>query len=319
MTVHREEFVDAFARPFRLTHFPLLSRRLPIFFLLAGPKKATMTVKNPCLLKRYLFGEAPMCVSLRRFSAVILGGVTLLGVSSRQGATQQPAAGRLPAPAPANMVVNPNFYANPFATRGQFNNAAVLGNNLQNAPFAGAPNAGLGYGTLAPGYVPALGYGSLAPSYAAGMGYGSLVNSGANNGYGGGYGGNGLYGYGIIGTQWMMNPFEGYLSGAASLTNANAQYQVTINQAKLLRQEAIRSAFQTRRAAIEQAEYERAHMPDPEKIRQEQLARELDRARVSPPLTEIWSGKSLNTLLRNAIAQQVQGGRSPSVPLHEDT
>jgi hypothetical protein len=212
--------------------------------------------------------------------------------------------------------MNPNFYANPFATRGQFNNAAVLGNNLQNAPVAAA-NGGQGYGMLAPGYVPALGYGALAPSCAGGLGYGSLINSGANNNGAGNY--NPGWGWGGWGTQWMMNPYEGYLSGVASVTNANAQYQVTIQQARLLREEATRSAFQTRRAAIEQAEYERAHMPDPEKIRQEQLARELDRARVSPPLTEVWSGKSLNTLLRNAITMQSQGARGPTVALNEDT
>jgi hypothetical protein len=164
-----------------------------------------------------------------------------------------------------------------------------------------------------------LGFGTLNPTFAGGLGYGSLLNAGLGGaGLYGGYGLGGGLGWGW-GTQWMMNPYEGYLSGASSLTNANAQYQVTINQAKLLRQEAIRSAFQTRRAAIEEAEYERAHMPDPEKIRQEQLARELDRARVSPPLTEVWSGKSLNTLLRNAISQQSQGVRGPNIPLNEDT
>jgi hypothetical protein len=162
------------------------------------------------------------------------------------------------------------------------------------------------------------GFGALARSNAAfgrGFGYGSLLNGGA-----GLYGGCGLSGgYGCDSyTQWMLNPYEGYLSGAASLTNANAQYQVTIQQAKLMRQEAILSTFQTRRAAIEQAEYERALMADPEKIRKEQLARELDRARVSPPLTEVWSGRSLNTLLRNAISQQSQGVRGPSIPVSED-
>jgi hypothetical protein len=146
------------------------------------------------------------------------------------------------------------------------------------------------------------------------LGYGSLINSGANNNGAGNY--NPGWGWG---TQWMMNPYEGYLSGVSSVTNANAQYQVTINQAKLLREEATRSAFQTRRAAIEQAEYERAHMPDPEKIRQEQLARELDRARNSPPPTEVWSGKALNTLLRNAITLQSRGARGPTIPLNEDT
>jgi hypothetical protein len=189
-------------------------------------------------------------------------------------------------------------------------------------PLAGAAGfgSGLNIGARA-GWGAGLnagGFGALARSNAAfgrGFGYGSLLNGGA-----GLYGGCGLSGgYGCDSyTQWMLNPYEGYLSGAASLTNANAQYQVTIQQAKLMRQEAVLSTFQTRRAAIEQAEYERAHMADPEKIRQEQLARELDRARVSPPLTEVWSGRSLNTLLRNAISQQSQGVRGPSIPVSED-
>ena len=75
-----------------------------------------------------------MCVSLRRFGAVVLGLLAVLGPSGRQGTAQQPAPG--PLPPPANAAMNPNFYANPFATRGQFNNAAVLGSNLQNAPVA---------------------------------------------------------------------------------------------------------------------------------------------------------------------------------------
>jgi hypothetical protein len=167
-----------------------------------------------------------------------------------------------------------------------------------------------------------LGYGSLLNSPAAGLGYGALLNSSAGLGSGAllgaaAYGGVG--GYGGYGTQWMQNPYSGYLQGATSITNANANYQLTIQQAKLLRQDAIRSAIQTRRAWIEQAEYERAHMPDPEKIRQAELARELDHARNSPPLTEIWSARSLNTLLRSLIAQQGQGLRGPNVPLSEDT
>jgi hypothetical protein len=116
----------------------------------------------------------------------------------------------------------------------------------------------------------------------------------------------------------MMNPYEGYLQGAASVTKANAQYQLTIQQAKLVREQARQESLKTRRAMMEQAEYEWAHRPDPEKIRQEALRRELDRARVSPPLTEIASGRSLNALLRHLIAQQGQGVRGPNVPLSED-
>jgi hypothetical protein len=200
-----------------------------------------------------------------------------------------------------------------------FANAAVLGRNVLGNTFG--LGAGLGLGT-------GLGYGTLATANAnSPLGYAALLNGAGAGGYGitggllnsaaAGYGYG--YGMGMYGTQWMMNPYEGYLSGAASITRANAEYQLTIQQAKLVRQEAVRSAIQTRRAWIEEAEYERAHMPDPEKIRQEQLRRELDHARVSPPLTEVWSGHALNVLLRHLINQFGQGVRvTEDMPLNED-
>jgi hypothetical protein len=246
-----------------------------------------------------------MLLSVRRVGAAVLGVAILFGSLNGQAQAQR------------------------VSMMGAFNPGIAPARGLAGLATASAlSNGGTGFGALgfgAPafgafGFGPGtLGFGNLAASYAAGNllgGYGSLLNSAY-----GGYGLNGGSGYGLYGgyyTQWMQNPYEGYLSGAASVTNANAQYQVTINQARLLRQEAIRSSFQTRRAAIEQAEYDRAHMPDPEKIRQQQLARELDRARISPPLTEVWSGKSLNVLLRNAIARQSQGGRGPTVPVSEE-
>jgi hypothetical protein len=69
---------------------------------------------------------------------------------------------------------------------------------------------------------------------------------------------------------------------------------------------------------IEEAEWERAHMPDPEKIRQEAMQRELTRARVSPPLNDVWSARALNVLLRHLITQQGDGVRGPKIPLNED-
>jgi hypothetical protein len=142
-------------------------------------------------------------------------------------------------------------------------------------------------------------------------------DSGGSGGYGGGYG--------MYGTQWMMNPYQGYLSGAADITRASAQYYSTIQQARLTREEARRSAFQTRRAMIEEIQWEREHMPDPDKIRQKTLERELSRARVSPPLNDIWDARSLNALLRYLIGQQgrldTQPGqreREPNIPLNED-
>jgi soluble cytochrome b562 len=223
--------------------------------------------------------------------------------------------GGWPALGQAPQAANPNVYINPFAAGVRFPGAVAVG-QPQPQPQVGAAGAGrLAYGSLAPGLgSPDGAYGSLSASYAnPSLGYGSLMNSNYNNG---GYGG--LTGYGMYGTQWMMNPYQGYLSGAADVTRANAEYYLTIQQAKLSREEARRSYLQTRRAAIEEAAWEREHMPDPEKLRQKAIERELARARYSPPLTEIWGAVSLNALVHELIAQQGRGGRGPNVPLSED-
>jgi Spy/CpxP family protein refolding chaperone len=252
-----------------------------------------------------------MWESLRRVGAGFVGVMVLLALGRQVVVSQQPAPS-----------ANPNVYVNPFATSGRFGNPTALGQALP-----GNSASRLGYGSVTPGSgASGSGYGTLAASYAnPSLGYGSLTNSNNNNPYGnGGYGG---YGYGIYGTQWMMNPYQGYLSGAADLTRANADWYQTISQAKLTRQEAIRSSIQTRRAMIEEAEWERAHMPDPEKIRQQALEREINRARNNPPDVDVWSARALNALLRHLIAQQGQlmsqqekgGVRVPDVPLSEDT
>ncbi|HTU90609.1 MAG TPA: hypothetical protein VMF69_11085 [Gemmataceae bacterium] len=233
--------------------------------------------------------------SVRRLGAGVVGVAALLALG------RQAAVGQQPAPA-----ANANVYVNPYAAP---------------AGRLAAPATGrLGYGSLTPVGAAAAGpgYGTLAASYAnPNLGYGSLTNNANNSPYGNG--GNGMNGYGMYGTQWMMNPYQGYLSGAADLTRANAEYYQTITQARLTRQETIRSSLQTRRAFIEEAEWERQHMPDPEKIRQEGLRRELEHARRTPPLQHIWDASALNALLRYLIAQQGLGVKGPDVPLSEET
>jgi hypothetical protein len=108
-----------------------------------------------------------------------------------------------------------------------------------------------------------------------------------------------------------------YLQGAAELTRANAEYLQAIQDARLAREKATQERMRTRRSIIEEAEWERGRLPDPETVRQEERARALDRARLSPPQTEIWSGESLNALLGHLIARRGRGG--PHVALDEDT
>lgn len=130
----------------------------------------------------------------------------------------------------------------------------------------------------------------------------------------GGYGAG--YGYGP--TTWTQTPMQGYMNGAANITTANAQYQMTIQQAKLAREQARRSALKTRKASIEERQYELSLQPSAEDIRQKDLAYSLQRARHNPPKTEIWSGGALNDLLRAIKDGQSHGVIGPDVPLSSD-
>ncbi len=259
-----------------------------------------------------------MYVPVQRSLGIVLGVFALLGPLGVVGQAQ-------PVPTFPGLPSNLNPYVNPLA--GQvfgFLNGAALSPLAALTGYGYGLGVGAGYGALY-GFNAGLGYGSLGyGSLSGGLGYGSLLNSGGYGGpgaalmsgalYGAGYG----YGWGLGNVQWMMNPYQGYLQGAADITRANAEFYQTIQQAKLTRQEAIRSSLETRRALIEEAEWERQHMPDPEKIRQRTLERELTAARVSPPPTDIWSGRALNTLLRHLILQLGDGAKGPRIPLAEE-
>jgi hypothetical protein len=250
---------------------------------------------------------------MRRCGAVLLGVLLSVGPWSTQADAQ--IAGVLGQAIQTQAGLNAAALQHPFAAFAGYRFGTGVGGNF--GALQGM-NRGLGYGAMMNN-----GFGYLGGGGGYGyLGGGSLANNIAGAYIGLGYGALGAY-YSGMNTAGLYSGlsggYQGYLTGAASITNANANYWLTISQARLTRQEALRSAIQTRRAMIEQAEYERAHMPDPEKIRQDQLRRELDRARVSPPMTEVWSGNSLNVLLRNLITQQGQGVRGPNVSLSEDT
>jgi len=115
-----------------------------------------------------------------------------------------------------------------------------------------------------------------------------------------------------------MDPVSGYLRGVADITTADAQWQVTIQRARMLNEETLRSQLATRRAIIEQARWERMNTPGAEDIRLAEMAMSLNRSRRNPPVGEIWSGKALNDLLAFLIDQQGRGAKGPLVPLDEE-
>jgi hypothetical protein len=138
-------------------------------------------------------------------------------------------------------------------------------------------------------------------------------------GYGSPYGGGG----GGYGGWWpdSINPYNGYLKGAADVTMANANYNKIIQEARLIREQANRSAMDTRRKILEEAEYERAEWfkrNDPNEAMKRDQASDLDRARHDPPMTEILSAKALNSLLTHLIGEQGKGEKGPTIPIPQD-
>jgi hypothetical protein len=117
----------------------------------------------------------------------------------------------------------------------------------------------------------------------------------------------------------IQTPLNGYLTGAADVTNANAQYQLTIQQARLQQEVARQAASDTRMKIAQERRYMASLEPTPEEVRQKSMMDELNRARNNPPAMDIWSGTALNALLMAIQKAQSAGIRGPAVPLQQDT
>jgi hypothetical protein len=220
-----------------------------------------------------------------RFGAVALAGLVVLG----------------PGGAPLRAQFMPGtspFGSGPGA-------GAVLGSPLGNLAAAPVARNALASGGFGP-------YATLSATGYSANPYAALAASG--------------YGYGGWGMPYTFNPafanpFFGYLQGVADVTTANANYWKTIQEARLLREQSYRSALETRRKIIEEADWERGEWLrriDPNLNYQRDQAAALDRARHDPPVTEILSARALNDLFRHLSREQGRGERGPSIPLDQD-
>jgi hypothetical protein len=226
----------------------------------------------------------------------------------------------------ANPVVQPQVRLGQYAY-----NIAVLGKALRRVPpYAygfnpfGGPSLGgtspliptlagspYSISTLAAGS-PMTGYPSLSTSPYGNFGgdYSLSTVPGASSGYG-----SSPYGYP---PYTYIPPDAALLYGLASLTNAEGKYRIDIQQARLLREQSYQMSFETVKKRLELEIYlEKMKLTAPQ-MREREMATDLDRARKDPPATEIWSGRSLNELLRS-----IQGmgslNRGPNLPLEEET
>jgi hypothetical protein len=114
-----------------------------------------------------------------------------------------------------------------------------------------------------------------------------------------------------------QDPMNGYLTGVASVTTATGQYWNQIEQARLTREEARRSSFETQKQQVELERWYEAQKPKTQDLVDAAIRTDLETARRDPPPTEIWSGKSLNSLMNNLL-KSPRPTAGPQIPLAED-
>jgi len=171
-------------------------------------------------------------------------------------------------------------YAYNLATVGQALNAyppGFFGNRLINS------GAGARWPTANP-------YGSLSANpYAAA----TLANSA----YGADPYSSSLYNNPYMGYGYA-DPYRGYLSGAADVINSQGKFMVSQQQAYLMKEQVREARINNKRRAFDEYLYEREKTPTAEEERQRSMMEQIQRSRSNPPITEIWSGKALNDLLK---------------------
>jgi hypothetical protein len=263
---------------------------------------------------------------VRWFGGAILAGLAVGGPLGAPAHAQFARTRITTVPFNFQQAVNPNYWPTPYMSLRQWSfNTRVVGNAMSQVPpwlygYNPYPNPMVNFGPVFPSYgYPDYGASLLAGGYGGG-GYGASL---ATGGYpSAGYGGLGGGGYGG-GGYWntSINPYNGYLTGSADLTTANANYQKIIQEARLLREQANRSYLDTRRKQIEEAEYERNEWfkrYDPNEVMKRDQASELDRARHDPPLVDVLSARALNTLLTHLAKQQAKGQPGPKILIPDD-
>jgi hypothetical protein len=125
------------------------------------------------------------------------------------------------------------------------------------------------------------------------------------------------YGTGAYASYY--NPYGGFMSGVADIYNALGQYEISLQQAGILRQQKKQAQIDTRRKNFDEWLYERDRTPTVEDDRERARIEQIRRSRNDPPINEIWNGMALNTLLTATLQAQDQRGPGPSIPLDTDT
>jgi hypothetical protein len=262
-----------------------------------------------------------------RMSVKWLSTAMLVAVAALVGAPT--AQGQVPIRSGTVVRQSPLFSVNPYlAQYGQ--NLAFLGRaygSFYNSippyalgynPYPSVLNYGPAYNTAAPAINP-----YLAAGPGPGLGGTATLTSNpyaASPGMMSSYGSTGASPYYANPYSSYYDPFGGYFRGVADLTSAYGKYEIDHNRARLLNQEVERSRIETRRKIFDEWRYERANMPTAEDVRKRNNEIELTRARRDPPLAEVLTGSTLNSLLSHLKEAHAKGQRGPTtLALDADT
>jgi hypothetical protein len=247
-------------------------------------------------------------------TSVIYYGLVALASATFIGLTSVPASAQLPRINPgfnafqpainSTAFGNPNFRINPNLTlaQGAFNTAVMGQAFRQIPPFA------LGFNP----FVSPLSVGSLSTSpFGAGLGagYGTGYDASLSSG---GYGGYNPY-------MPYYDPYGAALMGSADIINSQGRFAVSIEQSRITHEQVRQARIETRRKLFDEYKYERDNTPTAQELREKDQVTLYRRSITNPPVTEVLSGDSLNTLLDHLTKMQASGARGPSVPLDEAT
>jgi hypothetical protein len=253
------------------------------------------------------------------FGITALSGLAVVALTASQAQAQR---NRAIVAGYGGIPLNRNWLVAPGVTLQQAAyNTAVTGRALSTIPpwmygYNPYPSPINNYGPVYPSYAsPYINpyvnpYASaVASSYASP--YASLY-SGVGSGYGGYGGGAALtsttglptsagYGYGGGYSPYGgYDPSGGFMRGVADVVNSQGQFLVQEQQAKLTQEQAKQSAIDTRRRLFDEIMYERQHTPSFAENQERIAALHLRRAQNTAAITEIWSAKSLNELLKDS-------------------
>ena len=117
---------------------------------------------------------------------------------------------------------------------------------------------------------------------------------------------------------YAYNPYGSNLNGGASVISAQGQYLNDRQNALLTRQQVKQSEIDTQRRIFDERMYELANTPSQNQIREGNRQLQVQRALSAPPINEIASGYSINTLLTNSQLMTSPGATPPMVPIPDN-